>query len=88
MTLHITEQGSGPLVLLWHGWPELAYSWRHQVPALANAGNRVVALDMRGYGSSSVRTKLPLMPSAIWWATWWRWWRRSLSRLLQQRALG
>ena len=34
ITLHITEQGSGPLVLLCHGWPELAYSWRHQIPAL------------------------------------------------------
>ncbi len=54
ITLHITEQGSGPLVLLCHGWPELAYSWRHQMPALAEAGYRVVAPDMRGYGGSSV----------------------------------
>ena len=54
ITLHITEQGSGPLVLLCHGWPELAYSWRHQMPVLAAAGYRVVAPDMRGYGGSSV----------------------------------
>jgi len=50
--LHLTEQGEGPLVLLCHGWPELAYSWRHQLPALAAAGFRAVAPDMRGYGKS------------------------------------
>ncbi|CAN5470411.1 alpha/beta hydrolase [soil metagenome] len=54
ITLHITEQGRGPLVLLCHGWPELAYSWRHQMSALAEAGYHVVAPDMRGYGGSSV----------------------------------
>jgi pimeloyl-ACP methyl ester carboxylesterase len=54
ITFHVTEQGAGPLVLLCHGWPELAYSWRHQIPVLAQAGYRVVAPDMRGYGGSSI----------------------------------
>ena len=49
----ITEQGAGPLLLLCHGWPELSYSWRHQIPVLAAAGYRVVAPDMRGYGGTS-----------------------------------
>lgn len=50
--LRIAEMGSGPLVLLVHGWPESWYSWRHQMPALAGAGFRAVAPDMRGYGQS------------------------------------
>ena len=50
--LRIAEMGGGPLVLLVHGWPESWYSWRHQMPALAAAGFRVVAPDMRGYGGS------------------------------------
>lgn len=48
--MHLAEQGAGPLVLLCHGFPELWYSWRHQLPALAEAGFRAVAPDMRGYG--------------------------------------
>jgi len=51
--LHVAEQGEGPLVLLVHGFPELWYSWRFQIPAIANAGYRAVALDQRGYGRSS-----------------------------------
>ncbi|MET8977118.1 alpha/beta hydrolase [Streptomyces sp. NPDC004539] len=51
--LHLVEQGSGPLVLLVHGFPESWYSWRHQLPALAAAGYRAVAVDVRGYGRSS-----------------------------------
>ncbi len=48
--MHIAETGEGPLVILMHGFPELWYSWRHQIPALAEAGYHVVAPDMRGYG--------------------------------------
>ncbi|MEU1881155.1 alpha/beta hydrolase [Streptosporangium sp. NPDC020072] len=51
--IHVVEQGSGPLVLLVHGFPESWYSWRRQLPALAAAGYRAVALDVRGYGRSS-----------------------------------
>jgi pimeloyl-ACP methyl ester carboxylesterase len=51
--LHVLEEGSGPLIVLCHGFPELAFSWRHQIPALARAGYRVVAPDMRGFGQSS-----------------------------------
>ena len=47
------EKGTGPLILLCHGFPESWYSWRHQIPALAAAGYRAVALDMRGYGGTS-----------------------------------
>jgi pimeloyl-ACP methyl ester carboxylesterase len=50
--MQITEQGSGPLVLLCHGFPESWYSWRHQLKALAEAGFHAVAPDMRGYGNT------------------------------------
>jgi pimeloyl-ACP methyl ester carboxylesterase len=51
--IHLVEQGNGPLVLLVHGFPESWYSWRHQLPVLAAAGYRAVAIDVRGYGRSS-----------------------------------
>jgi pimeloyl-ACP methyl ester carboxylesterase len=51
--LHYAEAGSGPLVVLLHGFPEFWYSWRHQINALAQAGYHVVAPDMRGYNLSS-----------------------------------
>jgi len=50
--MHYVEQGTGPLVVLCHGWPESWYSYRHQIPALADAGFRVVAPDQRGYGQT------------------------------------
>ncbi|MCX6522881.1 MAG: alpha/beta hydrolase [Actinobacteria bacterium] len=51
--VHCVEAGEGPLVLLVHGFPESWYSWRHQIPAIAAAGFRTVAIDVRGYGRSS-----------------------------------
>lgn len=51
--LSVADQGAGPPVILLHGFPELAYSWRHQMPALAGAGFRAIAPDQRGYGGSS-----------------------------------
>ncbi len=53
ISLRIAEMGSGPLVVLMHGWPESWYSWRHQIPALAEAGYHVVAPDPRGYGAAT-----------------------------------
>lgn len=58
VTLHIAEQGTGPLVILCHGWPECWNSWRHQMAALAAAGYHAVAPDQRGFGESDA-------PSAI-----------------------
>lgn len=52
MKLRVALSGQGPLVVLVHGWPESWYSWRHQIPALAAAGYRVAAVDVRGYGGS------------------------------------
>jgi pimeloyl-ACP methyl ester carboxylesterase len=56
--LHVLEAGEGIPVVLSHGFPELAYSWRHQLPVLADAGCRVIAPDQRGYGQSSRPDKI------------------------------
>ena len=48
----VYEEGEGPAVIMLHGFPELAFSWRHQIPALAAAGYRTIAPDMRGYGQT------------------------------------
>lgn len=49
---HVTEMGTGPLIVLLHGFPEFWWTWRHQIPALAEAGYRAAAVDLRGYGAS------------------------------------
>ncbi len=54
--IHVAELGEGPMVLFVHGFPESWYSWRYQLPAVAAAGYRAVAIDVRGYGRSSSPT--------------------------------
>ncbi len=49
---HVAELGDGPMVLLMHGFPQFWYTWRHQMEAIADAGWRAVAMDLRGYGAS------------------------------------
>jgi pimeloyl-ACP methyl ester carboxylesterase len=53
ISLHVTEQGEGPAVLFCHGFPDTSYTWRRQMKAIAFAGYRAIAPDMRGYGRSS-----------------------------------
>jgi pimeloyl-ACP methyl ester carboxylesterase len=53
ITLHVTEQGKGAAVLFCHGFPDTSYTWRRQMKAVASAGYRAIAPDMRGYGRSS-----------------------------------
>ena len=53
ISIHTVSVGEGPLVVFCHGFPESWYSWRHQLPAVAEAGFRAVALDMRGYGRTT-----------------------------------
>lgn len=52
ITVRAAVEGEGPLVIMVHGWPELWYSWRHQIKPIAAAGYRVVVPDVRGYGGS------------------------------------
>lgn len=53
ITIRTQVAGDGPLIVCVHGWPELAHSWRHQVHHFVDAGYRVAAIDVRGYGGSS-----------------------------------
>ncbi|MGB3165722.1 MAG: alpha/beta hydrolase, partial [Alteraurantiacibacter sp.] len=54
LRMRIADQGTGPLVLLCHGFPESAYAWRNQIMALSAQGYRVVAPDLRGFGGTDV----------------------------------
>jgi pimeloyl-ACP methyl ester carboxylesterase len=53
LSLHVEVLGEGPLIVCVHGWPELSYSWRHQLEYFAGRGYRIAAMDVRGYGNSS-----------------------------------
>ena len=52
--MHIAEAGEGFPIVMCHGWPELWFSWRHQLRALSAAGFRAIAPDMRGYGETGL----------------------------------
>ena len=56
INLAVHEAGSGPALVLLHGFPGLAFTWRHQIPALVAAGYRVIVPDLRGYGQSDTPT--------------------------------
>ncbi|GAB2277370.1 hypothetical protein Dimus_012073 [Dionaea muscipula] len=52
ITMHVAEKGGGPAIVFLHGFPELWYSWRHQIHAFASLGYRAIAPDLRGYGDT------------------------------------
>ncbi|KAK4338874.1 hypothetical protein RND71_040336 [Anisodus tanguticus] len=58
INMHIAEMGQGPIVLFLHGFPELWYSWRHQMPFIAAHGYRAVAPDLRGFGDTTGAPKV------------------------------
>lgn len=58
INMAVYEAGSGPAVILLHGFPGLAFTWRHQIPALVAAGYRVIVPDLRGYGLSDAPTEI------------------------------
>ena len=68
--LHVTEQGEGPVVLFCHGFPDTSYTWRRQMQAVAAAGYRAIAPDMRGYGRSSAPVGAALYTPLRRPATW------------------
>lgn len=61
--IHVAEKGTGPMVVLLHGFPEIWYTWRHQINGLAGLGYHVIAPDLRGYGDSSVPSDAALYSS-------------------------
>lgn len=56
--MHVAEKGEGPVVLFLHGFPDLWYSWRHQILALSSLGYRAIAPDLRGYGDTEAPTSI------------------------------
>ncbi|OMO62071.1 Alpha/beta hydrolase-1 [Corchorus olitorius] len=58
INIHVAEKGKGPVILFLHGFPELWYSWRHQINALSSLGYRAVAPDLRGFGDSDAPDEL------------------------------
>ena len=74
----------GPLVLMCHGWPELWYSWRHQLKALGEAGFRAVAPDMRGFGRYLTRQQTSRLTRSFTTSATWS---RSCAALGETRAL-
>jgi len=56
--MRVAQEGAGPLVLFCHGWPESWYSWRSQLAAVASAGYRAAAPDMRGYGATDAPAEI------------------------------
>ncbi|XP_020594449.1 uncharacterized protein LOC110034537, partial [Phalaenopsis equestris] len=56
--MHVAEKGEGPVVLFLHGFPELWYSWTHQILSLAARGYHAVAPDLRGYGDTEAPTDM------------------------------
>src|SRR6266568_1801894 len=68
LAVHIAEAGTGPLVLLLHGFPECWYSWRHQLTALARAGYHAVAPDQRGYGRTGGPAEAAALAGHDWGA--------------------
>ena len=63
--MHYVEHGTGPLVVMCHGFPESWYSWRHQLEALGEAGFHAVAPDMRGYGNTDRPADIDQYPCCI-----------------------
>ncbi|XP_028793541.1 uncharacterized protein LOC114749217 [Neltuma alba] len=58
INMHVAEKGEGPVVLFLHGFPELWYSWRHQILSLSSRGFRAVAPDLRGYGDTDAPSSI------------------------------
>ena len=58
ITIRVAMDGEGPVILCVHGWPELWYSWRHQLNYFVEQGYRVAAMDVRGYGGSSCPSEI------------------------------